>query len=196
MCHLVWEDVGKVSPRCSCRLSRNVCCDFVWGYKWIRFFRNSETEEADFLFLCCCCFLFLPTTAFYWVTVRRPPGRGRGREKGWGGDLLWIDTSRLNLTQRSGRERWWWSQSTHPSRNFSRRWEGERKSQKSSCLYFHPSLCTGRFVYRKSSLCSFWYLTNVFVESTLAVITTRNVHYLSESVALFRFSICSPMIND
>lgn len=45
--HLVWEDVGKVSPRCSCCLSRNVCCDFVWGYKWIRFFRNSETEEAE-----------------------------------------------------------------------------------------------------------------------------------------------------
>lgn len=98
-------------------------------------FLEIQRRKRQNCFLCC-CFLFLPTTAFYWVTVRRPPGRGR--EKGWDGDLLWIDASRLNLTQRSGRESWWWSQSTHPSRNFSRRWEGERKSKKIFVPLFSP----------------------------------------------------------
>lgn len=124
---------------------------------------NLEIEEVKFCR--CCCFRFLFSTHCFLLmedcerSVGGGRGRGRGKGKGGsGGDIHWIDTSRLKLTgptvgscavestdgDRSRQSLLETSQSCCCC-CLRRRWGGgkglEEKS-KSLCLYFHPSLWT------------------------------------------------------
>lgn len=73
-------------------------CVIAYGYKWIRFeFR--DTEEAIFL-----SFLFLRLLLLLLFVSLLPPDCERSLEREFerkrmgGGDILWIDTSRLKRT--------------------------------------------------------------------------------------------------
>ena len=118
------------------------------------------------------------------------PGRGGG------GDIHWIDTSRLKLTGPAvgscavegidgDRSRQSLLETSRSCR--SRQWEGGKglgEKSKISVPLFSP-FPLNRFVWKAALWCSDRILIrinaealNVFMESTLAIIATRNLHYV------------------